>query len=74
MWPTWTALALVWVVSLSGLNWVWAILFLSWAGWDVYTGESHFVQRVRRDQSPVAFWTVVASWVALSILWIAWPA
>jgi hypothetical protein len=37
------------------------LLFLGWALWDITTGESHFLQRIRRRQNPVVFWAVELS-------------
>ena len=50
---------------------VFALLFVAWAGYDVVTGESVFVQRLTRREQPVAFWLVVSTWLAFGALSIA---
>ncbi|HAI63907.1 MAG TPA: hypothetical protein DDY35_11365 [Acidimicrobiaceae bacterium] len=66
-------LVVLWAAALAGQVWVFALLFLGWAAYDVWAGESHFIQRVTRAEHPVVFWSIVASWVAMSILWIVYP-
>lgn len=73
LWPTWTAVAAVWAFSLSNQIWLFALLFLAWAAFDIVTGESSFVQRVTRRDQPGTYWLVVSTWVVLSVLWLAYP-
>ena len=73
LWPTWVAVAALWAFALSGQIWLFAVLFLAWAAFDIATGESSFVQRVTRRNQPVTYWLVVSSWVLLSVLWLAFP-
>ena len=72
-WPTWVALAALWALTLANQYWVYALLFLAWAAYDLATGESHFIQRVARRDQPVTFWLVVSTWILMSLLWIAYP-
>ena len=72
-WPTWVAVAALWFFALAGQVWILAALFLAWAVYDLVTGESGFVQRITRREQPVTYWLVVSTWIALSILWIAYP-
>ncbi len=69
--PTWIALLIVWSAVLLNQTWIFGVLFLAWATWDIVTGESSFVQTVSRKAHPVAFWVVVLTWIALACLSIA---
>ena len=69
--PTWIALVVVWCAALVNQPVVFGLLFLAWAGYDVFTGESVFVQRLTRREQPLAFWLVVSTWLAFGALSIA---
>ena len=69
--PTWIALVVVWCAVVVNQPLVFGLLFLAWAAYDVITGESVFVQRLRRRAQPVAFWLVVSTWLAFGALSIA---
>ncbi len=73
LWPTWAALAVVWFLTFTGQYWVYALLFLAWAVYDLATGESSFIQRVTRRAQPVTYWLVVSTWILLAALWIVYP-
>ncbi len=72
-WMTWVGLAALWVLTFSGQYWMWSALFLGWAAYDIFTGESSFIQRVTRRGDPVTYWLIITSWVALSLLWLLYP-
>lgn len=72
-WMTWTALSVLWVLTFTGQLWMWPVLFLGWAAYDIVTGESNFVQRVTRRANPITYWLIVGSWVVLSLLWLLYP-
>lgn len=74
LWPTWLALVVLWALTLTNQVWVYALLFIGWAIYDITTGESNFIQRTTRQDNPVTFWVIVSTWVALSILWIVYPS
>ena len=74
LWPTWVAVAALWAFALTEQIWLFALLFLGWAAFDIVTGESSFVQRVTRRDQPGTYWLVVTSWVLLSVLWLAFPS
>ncbi len=73
-WPTWAAVAALWVLTYTEQWWVYPVLFLVWAIYDVATGESNFIQRVSRRAQPFTFWLVVSTWILLSLMWIAYPS
>lgn len=72
-WPTWAAVAALWILTYTEQWWVYPGLFLVWGIYDVATGESNFIQRVSRKAQPFTFWLVVSTWVLLSLMWIAYP-
>jgi len=72
-WMTWAGLAALWALTFTQQYWMWSALFLGWAAYDIFTGESSFVQRVTRRANPVTYWLIVTSWVALSSLWWLYP-
>ena len=74
LWPTWSALAALWFLTFSGQYWVYPLLFLAWAGYDLATGESSFIQRVTRRAQPVTYWLVVSTWILLAVLWLIYPS
>ena len=69
--PTWIALVVVWCAVLVNQPLIFGLMFLAWAGYDVVTGESAFVQRLTRREHPVAFGLVVSTWLAIGTLTIA---
>ena len=70
--PTWIALLVVWFAVLVNQPWIFGLLFLAWAIYDIAKGESSFVQTVTRKAHPVAFWLVVVTWLAFACLYIAY--
>ena len=72
-WPTWVALAALWIMTFANQYWVYALLFLAWAVYDLAVGESSFIQRVTRRDQPLTYWLVVSTWVLLAVLWLAYP-
>lgn len=72
-WPTLTALAVIWSLTIADQTWVYALLFLAWGLYDLAVGESSFIQRVTRRDHPVTYWLVVGTWILLSVLWLAYP-
>jgi hypothetical protein len=73
-WPTLAVLALLWAAIVASQLWVFGILFLIWAAWDITTGESHFLQRIHRQYNPVTFWAVELAWIGFGLLWILYPS
>ncbi len=72
-WPTLAVLALLWAATIASQTWVLGLLFLGWAAWDIVTGESFFLQRIRRRTNPVTFWAVELSWIGFGLIWILFP-
>ena len=70
-WRPALALLLVWIGTVSGWNWIWGLLFLSWTVPALYSGRVHLVESVEREHNPLLFWSIVATWVLLSLALIA---
>lgn len=68
--PTVVALVVLLAATALGWMWVWGVFFLYWAVVGIVTQQAFVVQTVRRDESPVLFWVISASWLALSCLMI----
>lgn len=69
-WPTIAALVVLWVAAIANQVWLFAVLFIGWAVYDVLAGESHFIQRITRRDHPVVFWSIITSWIVMSVLWV----
>lgn len=68
-WTAWTtvaALALLLVATAAGWLWVWAVFFLYWAVYGIFTGQAFVVQVVYRHEHPVLFWIVSGCWLLLA--------
>jgi len=63
-----TILGLVLLLVAIAMNWMWVfgVLFILWALNDIATGETHFVERIQRGESPALFWVIVLLWLLLS--------
>ncbi|MGI9613072.1 MAG: hypothetical protein ACR2QO_09195 [Acidimicrobiales bacterium] len=72
-WPTLAALALLWAATFANQVWVFGLLFLGWALWDIATGESFFLQRICRRDNPLAFWAIELSWIGFGLVWLLYP-
>ncbi|MFC4990847.1 hypothetical protein [Rubritalea tangerina] len=66
-WPVYIALALIYLSVWFEYNFLWGILFISWTIPAFYTKEIHLIQTVRQNESPFLFWTIVLTWIILSI-------
>ncbi len=73
-WPTLVVLAVLWATSLVSQVWVFGLLFLAWAAYDIVKGESFFIQRITRRHHPLTFWAIEASWIGFGLLWIFAPS
>lgn len=71
IWLPVVGLVALWIAAITDQVWVFAALFIGWALLDIAAGESHFIRRVARREHPLLFWSIVASWIAMSVLWLA---
>ena len=68
--PTVVALVVLLVATALGWFWVWGVFFFYWAVVGIVTQQAFVVQTVRRRESPVLFWVISVSWLALACLTI----
>ncbi|WP_026970900.1 VOC family protein [Aliagarivorans marinus] len=54
------------VAILLDANWVWGLFFLFWVIPDIKYAETHFMERVRRQENPLLYWLIIATWLGLS--------
>lgn len=66
-WRVWLGLAFVILMSVMNWQWAWGILFLIWVIPDIQNRVTYFIEPVERDTSPMLYWTVVCTWIALSL-------
>ena len=68
--PTVAGLAALLAATWAGWYWVWGAFFLYWAVSGIVTGHAFVVQTVYRDESPILFWLISATWLVLAGLTI----
>ena len=71
-WLTWVALAAIWCAAVLDQLWVFSLLLMAWALYDIRTGESLFIQRITRRGQPVTYWVIVATWISFAVLGIVY--
>ena len=69
-WRTLLALAVIYAAILFEWNWVWGVLFLMWLIPGFYSGRTHLIEEINRDQHPLYYWLIMSTWVALSAYFI----
>ena len=67
-WRSILALAAVYAALLTDQNWVWGVIFLIWVVPSLRSGETFFVETVRRSENPATFWAIILSWIGLSAM------
>jgi len=67
-WRTIIGLVLIYitVVLYPNYQWIWAILFLYWVIPDLFTGITHFIEPIHRNQDKLLYWFIVLTWLAMS--------
>lgn len=71
-WLTWVALAAIWCAAVLDQLWVFSLLLVAWALYDIRTGESLFIQRITRRGQPVTYWVIVGTWILFAVLGIVY--
>ena len=69
-WKTIAALAIVYLAVIFGWSWVWGLLFIMWTIPALYSGQTHLVEPINRDQNPILFWLIIGTWIGLSLFMI----
>lgn len=70
-WRTILGLILVWIAVWFGWDWVWGLLFLFWVIPDLFSGVTHFMEPIFRQENPILYWLIMASWLVMCIYLIA---
>ena len=63
-------LVLLYVAILLNWQWVWGVLFLLWALPDLFSGVTYFMEPVEKKSHPLLYWSIVLSWIWMSIYMI----
>lgn len=66
-WKTVLGLAVIWIAVVLEFNWVWGVLFIMWTIPAFRTGQTFFVEPLRRSENALLFWFVVGTWIVLSL-------
>ena len=65
-WKTIVALLIIYAAVILDWYWVWGLLFIMWTIPALYSGQTHLVEPINRDENPVLFWFIVITWLGLS--------
>jgi len=60
------ALVVLCVGTAMGWSWPWGVLFISMTLPTIRLGQTQLVETVTRTRNPVLFWSITATWLALS--------
>ncbi|MEM1097596.1 MAG: VOC family protein [Planctomycetota bacterium] len=63
----WLGLLIVAMAVVFDAAWVWGLLFLVWVAPDLFRGSTHFLEHVERRRHPATYWTIVVTWLVLSL-------
>jgi hypothetical protein len=66
-WKAILGLVIVYIIIIFQLNWAWGIVFLIYILPDMFSGVTHFVEPISRDDNPILFWIIILSWLLMSI-------
>lgn len=67
-WKTILALILMTFAIIYEWNWFWALFILLGLINVLYTKEIHFVESIKKDESPMMYWIMVAVWSFFSLI------
>lgn len=70
-WRSLIALLAIYIAVWRDWNWVWGVLFLIWTVPSFYSGRTFLVEDVERGDDPILFWTILVTWLVLSLALIA---
>lgn len=66
-WRPFLGLIGVIIIFVMDWQWAWGILFLYWVIPDIFTRVTYFLEPVEADKSPFLFWSIVISWIVMSL-------
>ncbi len=67
-WKAISGLTLIGIGFIMDWYWIWGILFLIWVVGDIKMRRTHLLEEVTRDESPVLYWIIIATWLFLSVI------
>lgn len=59
-------LLLVIIAVIWNLDWLWGVIFLAWVIPDLIAKETHFFERVTREEDTILYWSIMGTWLILS--------
>ena len=65
------ALPVLLAATVTGLYWVWGLLFVWWVVPTIMTGQAFLVFEINRGEDPLLFWAIAALWAVLGLMMIA---
>lgn len=68
-WRAWLGLLCIWLAVYFDVQAFWGVLFLVWTWPTIRNARADFVDAVPRKEHPLLYWTLVSTWVVLS-LWL----
>lgn len=69
-WKAILGLIAVWVAIYFGQSWIWGVIFIIWVIPEIRFGVANFIEDVERRKNPVIYWSIVVSWILMSLLLI----
>lgn len=66
-WPTIVVIVILLTALYMRWQWIWGVFFLFWTFEGIRNKESYIVQPIRRDEDPIVYWILIATWFLLSI-------
>lgn len=72
-WKSILGLLLIYIGIYFNWSWIWGIFFLLWVVPSLFTGVAFLFEPIERKTSPVLFWLITATWIALSGFLLAEP-
>lgn len=70
-WRSVLGLLLVYIAVFLNWPWLWGVLFLFWIIPDFFTGETSFIELIKRQENPILYWTILLTWLVLSLYLLA---
>lgn len=66
-WRSIIGLILIYIAMWFNWQWIWGVLFLIWVIPDVMSGVTYFMEPIEKDRHPILFWTIILSWILMSV-------
>ena len=69
-WRALSGLLLVFLSLVMNWQWLWGVLFIFWVIPDLMSGFTYFMEPVERKANPFVYWTIIITWIGLSVYMI----